>query len=212
MRWRDPAALSKDRRMVDEVERLRLAARSAQMLATLAHPDVAAVLAALPRRPGTPAALDELRPQTGLSLRPFGDAIGRGLDAGVLTAPGPGRIAFDAEAVRAAIDGLVAQSPLAGALADPDLGSFIPWGRLQGCPSDPEPLDRLCRHVLPLFEAGREYSEPSVNGVLLQVTDDYAGLRRVLVDRGVLTRTPDGSSYRVAGGESLPVQPEAGRP
>jgi hypothetical protein len=195
--------------MTDEVERLRLAARSAQMLATLAHPDVAAVLAALPRRPGTPAHLDELRPQTGLSLRPFGDAIGRGLDAGVLTAPGPGQIALDADAVRAAIDGLVAQSPLAAALADPDLAPFIPWGRLQDYPSELEPLDRLCRHLLPLFEAGREYSEPGVNGLLLQVTDDYAGLRRALVDRGVLTRTPDGGSYRVAGPDSVPGETEA---
>jgi len=184
--------------MVDDVERFRLAARSAQMLAALAHPDVAAVLAALPRRPGTPALLDELRPQTGLALRAFGDAIGRGLDAGVLTAPTPDRVAFDAVAVRATVDALVAQSPVGAEAADHDLGPFLPWGRLQGLPSDPDLADRLARRVLPLFEAGRDYAEPAVNGVLLQVTDDYAGLRRALVDRGFLVRTPDGSQYRVA--------------
>ena len=184
--------------MVEDVERFRLAARSAQMLAALAHPDVAAVLAALPRRPGTPALLDELRPQTGLALRSFGDAIGRGLDAGVLTAPTPDRIAFDAATVRATVDALVAQSPVGAEAADHDLRPFLPWGRLQGIPSDPELADRLARRVLPLFESGRDYAEPAVNGVLLMVTDDYAGLRRALVDRGFLLRTPDGGRYRVA--------------
>jgi len=194
--------------MVDDVERFRLAARSAQMLAALAHPDVAAVLAVLPRRPGTPAVLDELRPQTGLALRAFGDAIGRGLDAGVLTAPTPDRIAIDAAAVRATVDGLVAQSPVGAEAADHDLGPFLPWGRLQGIPSDPELAERLGRRVLPLFEAGRAYSEPAVNGVLLQVTDDYAGLRRSLVDRGLLVRTPDGSQYRVSDPDAAPAQVE----
>jgi hypothetical protein len=184
--------------MVDEVERLRLAARSAQMLAALVHPDVAAVLAALPRRPGTPAALEEVRPRTGLDLRSFGDAIGRGLDAGVLTAPVPSQIAVSADAVHATVAALVAQSPVGAVADDPDLAPLMPWGRLQGFPSDLEPLDRLCRHVVPLFEPGRDYAEPAVNGLLLQVTDDYAGLRRALVDRGFLLRPPDGSRYRVA--------------
>ena len=194
--------------MVDDVERLRLAARCAQMLAALAHPDVAAVLAALPRRPGTPAVLDELRPQTGLALRSFGDAIGRGLDAGVLTAPTPDRIAFDAAAVRATVDALVAQSPVGAESGGHDLGPFLPWGRLQGIPSDPELADRLAWRVLPLFEAGRDYSEPGVNGVLLMVSDDYAGLRRALVDRGFLMRTPDGSQYRVADPDAAPAEAE----
>jgi hypothetical protein len=141
---------------MDDIERVRLAARSAQMLATLAHPDVAAVVAALPRRPGTAAALEELRPLTGLALRSFGDAIGRGLDAGVLTAPWPGRIAVDADAVRATVDALVALSPIGANAADPELGPLMPWGRLLSLPGEPEPLERLCRHVLALFESGRD--------------------------------------------------------
>jgi hypothetical protein len=190
--------IGQDLAMPDEVERLRLAARSAQMLAALAHPDLAAVLAVLPRRPGTSAALDDVREQSGLTVRSFGDAIGRGLDAGVLTAPGPGQIAFAADAVHTTVEALVAQSPVGADAADHDLGPFLPWGRLQGLPSDPDLLDRLCRHVLPLFEAGRDYAEPSVNGLLLHVTDDYPGLRRALVDRGFLSRPPDGSRYRVS--------------
>jgi hypothetical protein len=198
--------------MIDDVETLRLGARTAQMLATLGHPDVAAVLAVLPRRPGTPVLLDELREQTGLSVRAFGDAIGRGLDAGVLTAPGPGRIAFDADAVHSTVDALVALSPLGADRADPHLGPYLPWGRLQGCPSEPELMDRLCRHVLPLFETERDYAEPAVNGVLLRVTDDYAGLRRCLVDRGFLLRTPDGGRYRVADLEAPIWSGEGGSP
>jgi hypothetical protein len=196
--------------MAEEVERFRLAARAAQMLAALAHPDVAAVLAALPRRPGTPAVMEELRPQTGLALRSFGDAVGRGLDAGVLTAPTPDRIAFDVDAVRATVDALVAQSPVGAEVADHDLGPFLPWGRLQGIPSDPELAERLGRRVLPLFEAGRDYAEPAVNGVLLTVTDDYPGLRRALVDRGLLVRTPDGGRYRVAESDAASAPEDSG--
>jgi hypothetical protein len=190
--------IREDPDMVDEVGRLRLAARAAQMLAALAHPDLAAVVAALPRRPGTTARVDQLRERTGLSVRAFGDAIGRGFEAGVLTAAGKDQIAFDAQSVRGAVDALVALSPLGADRADPDFGRLLPWGRLQNLPSDPEPLERLCGRVLPLFEPDRDYAEPAVNGVLLQVTDDYAGLRRALVDQGFLVRTPDGSRYRVA--------------
>jgi hypothetical protein len=110
--------------------------------------------------------------------------------------------------VRATVDALVAQSPVGAAAADPDLAAHLPWGRLVGFPIDPEHLDRLCRLVLPLFETGRDYAEPAVNGLLLRVTDDYPGLRRALVDRGYLQRPPDGSRYRLVGPEAPSAPPD----
>lgn len=42
------------------------------------------------------------------------------------------------------------------------------------------------------FEFGRDYSEKEVNEVLAAVYDDYAILRRYLVDTGRLGRDPYG--------------------
>ena len=36
------------------------------------------------------------------------------------------------------------------------------------------------------FEPGREYDEKQVNGILLELYDDYVTLRRLLVDDGLL--------------------------
>ena len=48
------------------------------------------------------------------------------------------------------------------------------------------------RHLL---RPTRTYDEPAVNDVLRQVHDDFAALRRLLVDEGVMTRD-QASVYR----------------
>jgi hypothetical protein len=50
------------------------------------------------------------------------------------------------------------------------------------------------------FEPGRTYREMEVNVILkgIHAFNDHAFLRRELIDRGYLTRNPDGSEYRVA--------------
>lgn len=45
------------------------------------------------------------------------------------------------------------------------------------------------------FEFGRDYPEKEVNEVLAAVYDDYAILRRYLVDTGRLERDPYGRHY-----------------
>jgi len=47
------------------------------------------------------------------------------------------------------------------------------------------------------FEAGRNYSEKEVNGIISQwhTFEDYFILRRLLVDYGLLDRTPNGAKY-----------------
>lgn len=47
------------------------------------------------------------------------------------------------------------------------------------------------------FEAGREYSEKEVNGILGEIYDDYVTLRRYLIEYGFLNRTRDCSRYWV---------------
>ena len=52
-------------------------------------------------------------------------------------------------------------------------------------------LDTIARQ----FEAGRGYTEPEVNAILATVYADVAGLRRALIDAGLMRREKDGSVY-----------------
>lgn len=45
------------------------------------------------------------------------------------------------------------------------------------------------------FECSREYFEQEVNLILMGIYDDYAYLRRELVDHGLLRRENDGCRY-----------------
>jgi hypothetical protein len=48
------------------------------------------------------------------------------------------------------------------------------------------------------FEPGESYTEPEVNIALRQYWEDYAALRRYLVEGELLTRSADGRAYRVS--------------
>jgi len=45
------------------------------------------------------------------------------------------------------------------------------------------------------FENGRVYSEKEVNEILLTAYEDYAVLRRYLIEYGFMDRELDGSAY-----------------
>ena len=53
-------------------------------------------------------------------------------------------------------------------------------------------------HIAQDFEPGQTYAEPEVNEVLEGYHDDYAALRRYLVDEGFMTR--EGGVYWRSGG------------
>lgn len=55
----------------------------------------------------------------------------------------------------------------------------------------------LLQEIIQLFQPGRIYSEAEVNQILKAVYQDYAAIRRYLIDYGFLTRTTDGSSYQL---------------
>ena len=54
----------------------------------------------------------------------------------------------------------------------------------------------LCM-LVHLFEKGRIYKEKEINNILLEVHDDYAVLRRYLVDYKFMKRESDGSAYQL---------------
>jgi hypothetical protein len=75
---------------------------------------------------------------------------------------------------------------------------FVENGRLVMMPSKRSKLLQVLDHIAQEFEPGRSYPEVEVNEVLQCYYDDYAGLRRHLVDEGFLSR--EGGVYWRSGG------------
>lgn len=87
------------------------------------------------------------------------------------------------------------------------LRNFLsPDGRLHTIPSKQSKLNIVLDHLAQSFELGRQYTEPEVNEVLQRVHNDYAALRRYLVEGEFLTR--ENAVYWRTGG-SVDVEPDA---
>ncbi len=84
-------------------------------------------------------------------------------------------------------------------MSDSDIvGRFIKDGRLVIVPSKRSKLLLVLDHIAQDFEPGTTYQEPEVNEMLGRYHDDYAALRRYLVDEAFLTR--EGGVYWRSGG------------
>ena len=69
------------------------------------------------------------------------------------------------------------------------LGRFVtPNGRIQMIPAKHTVRLAFLEWLANDFDAGVEYPEATVNEILLRRHDDYAALRRYLVEMGHLTR------------------------
>jgi hypothetical protein len=78
------------------------------------------------------------------------------------------------------------------------LERFLPDGRLVQMPAKRARRLVVLDHVARVFEPGRRYPEREVNDALRVIYDDFAALRRYLVDEGFLTRE-DGVYWRSGG-------------
>lgn len=78
------------------------------------------------------------------------------------------------------------------------VGRFVKDGRLVTMPTKRSKLLLVLDHLCQEFELGRTYPETEVNAVLEGYHDDYAALRRYLVDEGFMTR--EGGVYWRSGG------------
>ena len=78
------------------------------------------------------------------------------------------------------------------------VGRFIKDGRLVIVPTKRSKLLLVLDRIAQDFEPGRTYQEPEVNEVLERYHDDYAALRRYLVDEDFMTR--EGGVYWRSGG------------
>jgi hypothetical protein len=82
---------------------------------------------------------------------------------------------------------------------DPDvLGRFVQDGRVVLMPTRRSKRLLVLDHVAQSFEPGRTYQEYEVNRVLHRFHNDYAALRRYLVDEQFLSR--EGNVYWRSGG------------
>lgn len=73
---------------------------------------------------------------------------------------------------------------------------FLEGGRLVGMPARAADRRAVLEHVATqLLTADETITEAEINARLAEVTGDVAGLRRALVDEGLLARTADGSAY-----------------
>ncbi|MGN6792905.1 MAG: DUF2087 domain-containing protein [Streptosporangiaceae bacterium] len=78
------------------------------------------------------------------------------------------------------------------------LRNFMRDGRIVTMPAKRSRRIILLNHVAQMFDVGVRYSESEVNRQLRTVHDDYAALRRYLVDEGFMSRE-HGEYWRTGG-------------
>ena len=183
----------------------REAAHAADLLAQLASPDRLRVLAELARRGHEGATIAELAATLEMPLPKAGEACARlaGLGLVLGTANGPYR--YRPEGLREAAADVDRMQPIDPLLTEyPQLRSYFTHGRLAKLPptlSDRYELlgELLCRFL----DLDGLYAEDDINRRLAAVTDDVAGVRRMLVDTGWLERDRAGTTYGL--GRRLPA-------
>jgi hypothetical protein len=181
------------------------AARAAEILTHLSHPDRLAVLAELSRRGADGGTIGEVAQSLEWPVTRVGDACSRLVGIGVATGTGNGTY-------RARLDGLCEAAvdvgraqPIARLLvAYPELKSYFAHGRVQELPPSLSERSDLMGELLTRFlDLDGLCDETEINTRLAEVTDDVAGARRMLVETGWLERDRAGTTYGL--GRQLPV-------
>lgn len=172
-----------------------------RLLRLLLDPDRLGVVGLLALRPHTTA---ELARATGLREKAVLRAVAPLLQAG-LVGRDDDALVLDREAWRAVAQDLPQAPPphprIAFGMTGDEaeiLGRFFVGERLAEVPSQRSKRLVVLERLALEFEAGRRYAEAEVNEILAAFHDDYATLRRHLVDEGLLDRA--GGEYWRAGG------------
>jgi hypothetical protein len=74
------------------------------------------------------------------------------------------------------------------------LRNFVEDGKLKAVPARASQRRVVLEYLAGRFDEDTDYAEPEVNDVLTRYHEDYASLRRYLVDEGLLSRS--GGVYR----------------
>ena len=70
-----------------------------------------------------------------------------------------------------------------------------PDGTIKRLPSQPSQLKVILNYLVQAFTPGIDYSEKEVNTIIRRFHVDVSGLRRDLIDAGLMVRERDGSRY-----------------
>jgi ribosomal-protein-alanine N-acetyltransferase len=113
---------------------------------------------------------------------------------------------LDSEALRVVARSLPTSSggrgePVEGPWSDSEarlLGRFFAGGRLIEIPTAAKKRRLVMEKVALEFEPGRRYSEREVNLTIQLIHDDYAAIRRYMIDEGFMDRA-DGAYWRTGG-------------
>jgi hypothetical protein len=186
------------------------AARAAEILAQLSSRTRLLALAELVRCGKDGASLAELAYRLELPLSETGDACARLVALGIATGSGNGFYRARIEELRDAAGAVDRLQPISGLLAGyPKLRGNFSHGRLTSLPPTLSDRYEQMAELLTRFLAlDGLFDEDEINRRLSAVTDDVAGVRRMLVDTGWLERDRAGTTY--GPGRPLPVVP-AGR-
>ncbi|HYN96215.1 MAG TPA: DUF2087 domain-containing protein [Pilimelia sp.] len=165
----------------------------------LAEPQRLAVFAAVVLGARTPG---EVAERTGLPGRDVVVALRRLEQGGLVVAAHDGLVAHVTafkEAVREYGVPAAAEEPAEG---DPSraavLRAFVRDGRIVQMPAARGKRRVLLEHIVAIFEPGVRYPERQVDAILRAWHDDYATLRRYLIDEGLMGR--DAGVYWRTGG------------
>lgn len=172
---------------------------SRALVGLLSEPARLRVVAAVALGAGTVAAVAEA---TGLDPREVAAALRR-LESGGLVGTEKGELRLHEERFKASARAEAPAPPADEELsADPAtaavLRAFVRDGRIADFPVQRGKLLLLLAHVAAVFEPGVRYAERDVNAMMRAWHDDYARLRRFLVDAGFLDRK-DNVYWRIGG-------------
>lgn len=163
-----------------------------RVLALVTNPDTFRVLAAIDLGAAT---VDQVRQLTHIPRKRITRAIDRLVESGTVVAR---RNTFEAriDELRVAFDRLRAMEEESE--APKGVRQFFRHGRLIAIPVAKSKRMVVLDYIAGKFEPGHYYAEKDVNAILRQMHDDYATIRRYLVDAGFLER--DARKYWRSGG------------
>jgi DNA-binding transcriptional ArsR family regulator len=173
------------------------AARAAEVLAQLSSPPRLIAFAELVRRGKEGATIAELAYLLDVPAPQAGELLARLTGAGLATGTGDGVYRVQPGIlgeVAAAVD---RAQPIARLLADyPQLKANFAHGRLTSLPPTMSDRYQQAGELIARFLAlDGLYDEDAVNRRLAELTDEVAGVRRMLVDTGWLERDRAGTTY-----------------
>jgi hypothetical protein len=173
-----------------------------EILRALADPERLAILGVLARRDAGSASLSEILE---FPVKRVRSHLNRLTSTGIVRLqPDRRTYRLDPETLRWAAEQVgparVAGMALGAASEDEEavLRTFFRNGRLAEIPTKRAKRVIVLQRVALEFEAGRRYDEKEVNAVVGRFFNDYAALRRYLVDEGFLDR--DHGEYWRSGG------------